>query len=93
MATALAIAHEPKLGGLARRLDQPSAPPHAATDVLRRAISEALAHPPATAATIAGEITRANDGMDLMRLLLARGDVAEPASINSPPLSTGAGWW
>lgn len=91
--TALAIAHEPKLGGLARRLDQPSAPPHASTDVLRRAIGEALAHPPATAATIAGEITRADDGMDLMRLLLARGDIAEPASIHSPPLSTGAGWW
>jgi polysaccharide pyruvyl transferase WcaK-like protein len=91
--TALAIAHEPKLGGLARRLEQPSAPPHASTDVLRRAIGEALAHPPATAATIAGEIARAAEGMDLMRLLRARGDIEEPATIHSPPLSTGAGWW
>jgi polysaccharide pyruvyl transferase WcaK-like protein len=91
--TALAIAHEPKLGGLARRLDQPSAPPHASTDVLRRAIGEALHHAPATAATIAGEIAHADEGMDLMRLLLARGEVEEPATIHSPPLSTGAGWW
>jgi polysaccharide pyruvyl transferase WcaK-like protein len=91
--TALAIAHEPKLGGLARRLEQPSAPPHATTEVLRRAIGEALEHPPAPAATVAGEIARAAEGMDLMRLLLTRGEVEEPAAIHSPPLSTGVGWW
>jgi polysaccharide pyruvyl transferase WcaK-like protein len=91
--TALAIAHEPKLGGLARRLEQPSAPPHASAEVLRRAIGEALTHPPAPAATIAGEIASATGGMDLMRLLLSRGVVEEPATIQSPPLSTGVGWW
>jgi len=91
--TALAIAHEPKLGGLARRLGQPSAPPHATVEVLRRAIAEALEQPPAPAAAVVAEIARATDGLDLLRLLLHGGAVEEPAAIHSPPLSTGAGWW
>lgn len=91
--TALAIAHEPKLGGLARRLDQPSAPPHATADVLHRAISDALDHPPAPAAAIATEMASASEGMLLMRLLLDHGATAAPTEIHSPPLSTGVGWW
>lgn len=89
----LAIAHEPKLAGLARRLGQPAVPPHASTDVLRHALRDALDHPAASAAAIADEAARAREGMSLLHLLADRGETAEPAAITSPPLSTGAAWW
>lgn len=91
-APVLAIAHEPKLAGLARRLGQPAVPPHASTEVLRHAVRVALDQPAATAAAVAAEVTQATATMELLQLLVDRGATAEPARIVSPPLSSGASW-
>ena len=89
----LAIAHEPKLAGLARRLGQPAVPPHASAEVLRHAVRVALDHPAASAAAVAREVTAATASLQLLQLLVDRGVVAEPATIGSPPMSSGVSWW
>ena len=88
----LTIAHEPRLAGLARRLGQPSVPPHASGEVLRQAVGDALDHPAASTAAVAREVARAAQTMGLLQLLVDRGAVDEPARIVSPPLSAGASW-
>ena len=92
-APVLAIAQEPKLAGLARRLDQPAIPPHTSGEVLRHAVRLALEQPAASAAAVAGEVTAANDVMNLLQLLVDRGATDAPGQIASPPLSSGVSWW
>jgi polysaccharide pyruvyl transferase CsaB len=69
----VALVHEPKLEGLARRLGQPAvaagAPPAALTD----AAFAAMAGPPPDAAAVRAERARADEGFRLLRVLLARG--------------------
>jgi polysaccharide pyruvyl transferase WcaK-like protein len=69
----LAVAHEPKLAGIARRLGQSSVPPHATPAVLARSVVELLHHDPATPGSVAGEIDAARRSMRLLRVVVSRG--------------------
>ena len=89
----VALAHEPKLAGLARRLDQVSVPAHATAGVLHAAIRHALAHDPVRRAAVAAETLDARRTLDLMRLLLNGGAVDEPHQIAGLALSDGGGRW
>jgi polysaccharide pyruvyl transferase WcaK-like protein len=79
---ALAVAHEPKLSGLARRLDQPTvaadAPPQTFADAALRALDAA----PAPATPVRRERAAAEDGFRLLRVLLARGRSEEAADVD-----------
>ena len=79
---ALAVAHEPKLSGLARRLEQPTvaadAPPQTFADAALRALDAA----PAPATTVRRERAAAEDGFRLLRVLLARGRSEEAADVD-----------
>jgi polysaccharide pyruvyl transferase CsaB len=78
---ALAVAHEPKLEGLARRLEQPAvaadAPPSALADEVLRAVDGE----PAAAAAIERERASAEEAFRLLRVLLARGRSEEAADL------------
>jgi polysaccharide pyruvyl transferase CsaB len=90
---ALAVAHEPKLAGLARRLGQVSVPAHASTDVLRSALDHALAHDPVSPVAVGAEVDAARRSLDLMRLLLDAGEPGDARDVAGLPLSDGAGSW
>jgi polysaccharide pyruvyl transferase WcaK-like protein len=90
----LAVAHEPKLVGLARRLGQVSVPEHASSDVFAGAIAHALRHDPPPSSAVEAEVVNARRSLELLRLLLddsahdaARGDLA------GLPVSDGDGTW
>jgi polysaccharide pyruvyl transferase WcaK-like protein len=89
----VAAAHEPKLAGLARRLDQVSFPVHATSDVLHGAIAHALAHDPVSPTAVAREVAAAERTFGLLRLMLSGGVVDEPDLVAGLPLSNGAGRW
>ena len=79
---ALAVAHEPKLTGLARRLGQPTVAAGATPEELAAAIAAALDGPPADVAAIRRERASAEDGFRLLRVLLARGRSDEAVDID-----------
>lgn len=89
----VAVAHEPKLAGVARRLGQLYVPPHAGGEVYTAAVTGALRRPPPTAASVRGEAAAAATTFDLLRLMLADGELAEPATLSALPLSAGARSW
>jgi polysaccharide pyruvyl transferase CsaB len=89
----LAVAHEPKLAGLSRRLDQASVPVHAGAEVFAAALARALDAEPPSATAVAGEVAAAEHTMQLLRLLLDRGEIDEPSSLAALPLSAGGGMW
>ena len=89
----LAIAHEPKLAGVARRLGQVAVPTHASADVLRAALEGALDHDPAPAVAVAAEVEAAMRSLDLLRLLLDDGVSGTPPDVAGLPLSDGEGTW
>jgi polysaccharide pyruvyl transferase WcaK-like protein len=89
----VAVAHEPKLAGLARRLDQIAVPTHATSAVLHGALEHALVHEPVAPAAVAREVSGAERSFGLLRLLLSGGAVDEPERVAALPLSTGAGQW
>jgi polysaccharide pyruvyl transferase WcaK-like protein len=89
----LAIAHEPKLAGLARRLGQSAVPAHAAPAVLARAIEYALDQAPPAAAAVKAETARAEEAFGMLRLLLGGGQLDEATEFAGLPLSTGSGAW
>jgi polysaccharide pyruvyl transferase CsaB len=74
----VALAHEPKLAGLARRLGQPSVPPRMPPGLLGRRLLAAADEPAAPAAAVRAEIAAAEEGFRLLRLLLSAGREAEP---------------
>ncbi|MGZ6707720.1 MAG: polysaccharide pyruvyl transferase family protein [Solirubrobacteraceae bacterium] len=76
-----ALAHEPKLAGLGRRLDQTVLAPTGAPETLGRAILAAADRPAASVAAVAREIERAEQGMALLRVLLSGGRSAEAAAV------------
>jgi polysaccharide pyruvyl transferase CsaB len=78
---ALAVAHEPKLTGLARRLDQPTVAAVAAPQDLAAAVLGALGAAPASAAAVRRERAAAEDGFRLLRVLLAGGRSHEAVDI------------
>lgn len=69
----LALAHENKLAGLARRLGQPAVSPTDDAAVVASGLRDALEVSPPSAAAVRGEIASAGAGLDLMRLLLTGG--------------------
>jgi polysaccharide pyruvyl transferase WcaK-like protein len=83
---ALAVAHEPKLAGLARRLDQPTVAADAAPQDLAAAVLGALDTAPASAAAVRRERAAAEDGFRLLRVLLARGRSDEAVDVDGLPL-------
>ena len=89
----VAVAHEPKLAGLSRRLDQVSVPAHATAGVLEGALRHALGHPPVTAAAVAAEVAGAERTFGLLELLLSGGVADEPDQLGGLSLSDGAGRW
>jgi polysaccharide pyruvyl transferase WcaK-like protein len=78
---ALAVAHEPKLSGLARRLALPVVAPDAPPQSFAGAVLGALDAPPASAEAVRRERTAAEDGFRLLRVLLARGRSAEAVEV------------
>jgi polysaccharide pyruvyl transferase WcaK-like protein len=91
----VAVAHEPKLAAVARRLGQPAV----AVDgdgldpiLLAREILTALdGGAPPRAATVRGEIARSEQSLRLLRLLLSRGRAEDADTIGTLPLAPG-GW-
>ncbi len=89
----LAVAHEPKLAGLARRLDQPAMPPHAPLAVVTRSVAAALDARSPSPASVRAEMARAEEGFALLRLLASEGALEEPSEVNGLTLSDGEGCW
>jgi polysaccharide pyruvyl transferase WcaK-like protein len=89
----VAIAHEPKLAGLARRMHQTSLPGHATSVVMRRTFEWALAGEPPPSAAIAAEVAAAGHAFRMLRLLVEGGEVEHPDEIPTLPLSSGTGTW
>jgi polysaccharide pyruvyl transferase WcaK-like protein len=89
----LAIAHEPKLAGLSRRLRQPSVPVDASADVLTAAVRHALDTDPPSVLDVQRETAAARHTLELLRLLLDGGDLDEPHRLAGLPLSAGSGTW
>jgi polysaccharide pyruvyl transferase WcaK-like protein len=79
---ALAVAHEPKLSGLARRLTLPAVAPDAPPQSFAGAVLGALDAPPAPAEAVRRERTAAEDGFRLLRVLLARGRSDEAVDVD-----------
>jgi polysaccharide pyruvyl transferase WcaK-like protein len=78
---ALAVAHEPKLAGLARRLGQPTVDAGAAPQDFAAAVLGALDAAPASVAAVRRERAAAEDGFRLLRVLLAGGRSHEAVDI------------
>jgi polysaccharide pyruvyl transferase WcaK-like protein len=78
----LAVAHEPKLAGLARRLGQPTVAPDAPAAELAAAIATAVDGPAATSAAVRRERECAAEGFRLLRVLLARGRSDEAVALD-----------
>lgn len=89
----LAVAHEPKLAGIARRLGQSSVPPHATPAVLARSVVELLHRDPATPASVAREIDAARRSMRLLRVVVSRGTDEELVDRDRLDLSTSGTPW
>ncbi len=70
---AVAIAHEPKLSGLARRLDQPALAPAVSAERLAEAVCDRVGAPGPAPAVVKEEIARAEEGFRLLRIFLAGG--------------------
>jgi polysaccharide pyruvyl transferase WcaK-like protein len=89
----VAVAHEPKLAGLARRLGQVSVPSHATAGVLEGAIRHALGHRPVAAAAVEAEVAGAERTFGMLELLLSGGVADAPEHVGGLDLSDGAGRW
>jgi len=89
----VAISHEPKLAGLARRLEQASVPAHATAEVLRATIMWALGNEPASPEALRHERAGADLEFQMLELLLNGGANAEPNRLPAMALSSGTGKW
>ena len=82
----VAMAHEAKLAGLARRLHQPAVGPEEPPERVTRAIRAASSGSPPPPAVVRAEIARAEESFRLTRLLLNRGRSPEAAEVTGLPL-------
>jgi polysaccharide pyruvyl transferase WcaK-like protein len=89
----LAIAHEPKLTGLARRLDQIAVAPDASIPVLVSALEWARTHEPPTSQAVAEQIELADHTLRLTRLVVEAGQLERPEELPMLQLSDGGGRW
>jgi polysaccharide pyruvyl transferase WcaK-like protein len=83
----VAVAHEPKQAGLARRLGQGAVATTEQPATLTRGILEGLRRPPPSPQAVTAEIEAAEAGMQLLRVLLAAGRAPGAAEIEGLPLS------
>jgi polysaccharide pyruvyl transferase CsaB len=83
---ALAVAHEPKLEGLARRLEQPAVVADAPPATLAGEVLRAVDGPPAAPEAIERERASAEEAFRLLRVLLARGRTDEAVDLDGPAL-------
>src|SRR4051794_993473 len=83
---AVAVARDPGLVALARRLRQPavaaSAPPERLADAIRRSLDQ----PAASRSAVQGQVSSAEEGFRLLRLLLSRGRSEEANDLTGLPL-------
>jgi polysaccharide pyruvyl transferase WcaK-like protein len=79
---ALAVAHEPKLEGLARRLEQPAVAADAPPSTLAGEVLRAVDRPPAAPEAIERERASAEEAFRLLRVLLARGRSEEAVDVD-----------
>jgi hypothetical protein len=89
----VALAHEPKLAGLARRLHQIAVPTGAPTSVVDSALGWALTHDPASPAAVEQQIELAHQTVDLLRVLVDPQHVVRPEEIPALQLTDGEGRW
>jgi polysaccharide pyruvyl transferase WcaK-like protein len=89
----VAVAHEPKLAGVARRLGQVAVPAHATAAVLGGALRQALASAPVAPAAVAAEVAAAERTFGMLDLLLSGGAVDAPERVAGLTLSDGANTW
>lgn len=87
------VAHEPKLSGLARQLDQIAVPTDASEAVIASAFDWALDHDPPTAAAVARQIGLAADTGALVRVLVTPDAFERPDELPALRLSDGEGRW
>lgn len=80
----VAVAHEPKLAGLARRLGQPAVAPDDPPEAVADALRDALRRPGPAPAAIRRQVTEAVEGFHLLRLLLDGG--RQPVTAHTPRL-------
>jgi len=78
----VAIAHQLKLIGLARRLQQPAVPLTADPALIAGTLLSGLAAQPASPHAVHAEIARAAEGFRLLRLLLTHGTLSELDSLD-----------
>lgn len=83
---AVAVAHEPKLAGLAARLRQRAVPPDLDAAALAQTVVGATASEGPEPAAVKHEIAKAEEGFRLLRVLLARGKSDESDEIGALPL-------
>ena len=79
---ALAVAHEPKLEGLARRLEQPAVAADAPPTTLAGEVLRAVDGPPPAPEAIERERASAEEAFRLLRVLLARGRSDEAVDVD-----------
>lgn len=89
----VAVAHEPKLAGLARRLDQIAVPPDAPAAVIASAFDWARTHEPPGAQTVDRQIQLAEHTIALLRVLIAPNRLERPQELPALRLSDGEGRW
>jgi polysaccharide pyruvyl transferase CsaB len=82
----VAIAHEPKLAALARRMNQAAVSSRANPGQLAATVLDAVDGPTPSQAAVRGEIARAEEGQRLLRLLLTRGRSSEANEGTGLPL-------
>jgi polysaccharide pyruvyl transferase WcaK-like protein len=86
---AVAVACEPAISDLARRLDQPLVAADASAGAIRAAIAAALDHEPARPNAVEGQIAAAEEGFRLLRVLLSEGQSDEVSELSGLPLRGG----
>lgn len=82
----LAVAHEPKLAALARRLGQRTAPVDFDAGRLARTLVETVDSPGPAPAAVKHEIAKAEEGFRLLRMLLSAGRTDESEALGALPL-------
>jgi polysaccharide pyruvyl transferase WcaK-like protein len=82
----LAVVHEPDLGDLARRLDQPAVSAGANPPQLADAVLAAIDHPPPSPTAIEQQIASAHESIRLLQLLLSGGRSPDANDLDGLPL-------
>jgi polysaccharide pyruvyl transferase WcaK-like protein len=78
----LALEDRPEIVGLARRLGQPVASLGLSPDQLAQAIMRGLDHPPPSRAAVAAQVSAADEGFRLLRLLTSGGRSADAEEVS-----------